>query len=565
MHRVLSLGAVGALLAACGSTAVTPPVTDASTDTPAVDVPITDAPTDDVPVGDAPSGCTGEPANAPGLAATDRGTVRGTVQGDLAVYRGVPYAAPPVGDLRFRPPAPAACFTGTFSAADFGARCPQLDESGAPTGAEDCLSLNVWGPASPGSDRRPVMVFIHGGGNNQGASDLVVGTTLLYDGTALANRGNVVVTINYRLGALGFLAHPRLDAESSTNTSGNWALLDQVAALQWVQRNIAAFGGDPSRVTLFGESAGGANVCSLIASPLASGLFQRAIIESGGCVAAPRAAAVAVAEQLITAAGCNAMPDPVACLRAKSPEEILRALPATVDGLTSPPFNTLVDGAVLPAPPAELIAMGRHNAVPLIVGTNSDETSRMIPGPLMVPTATAYEAAARRFLTQAGANATQTEAILRAWPASDFSSPWHALVALTTDLRWTCPARAMLRAVRAAQAPLAWRYYFTRGLDPASAPLLSRYGASHALELPYVFGTLTAGGYNPTAADAQVSDTLQTLWSRFAATGDPNPMGTLLWPAFDPTADTHLRVDAPTAVGMGVRTARCDALAAALR
>ncbi|MEL6179548.1 MAG: carboxylesterase family protein, partial [Myxococcota bacterium] len=257
-----------------------------------------------------------------GVVATDRGYVQGTqMSGGIWSFRGMPYAAPPVDDLRWAEPEPAACWNGVHMADSFGPKCPQLEVTRQGTsviGDEDCLTINVWTP-SDGLDsqqRRPVMMFIHGGGNIIGSSsEEIAPGRFLYEGQPLAERGDVVVvTFNYRLGPLGYMKLPQLDAESSVGVSGNYGLKDQIAALQWVQRNIASFGGDPDRVMLFGESAGGVNTCMMLSSPLAGGLFHRALIQSAACPAVTAEVAEETSVQALELANCSDDPEPLACI-----------------------------------------------------------------------------------------------------------------------------------------------------------------------------------------------------------------------------------------------------------
>lgn len=503
-------------------------------------------------------------ANGVNVVTTERGAVSGeaTDTGTVVAFRGVPYAAPPTGERRFREPALAPCWTDVREAKAFGPACPQLDANGRPTGDEDCLHLNVWTRAHNTAERLPVLFFIHGGGNNQGSTSVAAGGVAIYDGRALAARGAVVVTVNYRLGALGFLAHTGLDAERETRTSGNWALHDLLAALAWVQRNIARFGGDPTRVMVFGESAGGANTCSLLASPRAAGLFARALVQSGGCSAMPRAQLDDATARLLTNIGCANNTDPIACLRAKTAAEILTALPANVTGLSGTDFNTSVDGLTLTTPPMEALRAGTHHRVPLLLGSNRDETARMLPPASQVATPAQYEAAARLFLSQFALPRATEDAVLAVYPASAYASPRAALVALTTDVRWTCPARAILR--QTSRFGTSYRYFFTHTLDPTRAPALAAAGAYHGLELFYVFGTLEVAGYRPTDTDRRVADTVQRYWTRFAETGDPNTAGTPSWPGYSASMDPYIQLSDPATAGTGVRTAQCDALEAAL-
>ena len=464
--------------------------------------------------------------------ATTSGTLVGARDAGTWVYLGVPFAAAPVGELRFRAPEPAAC-AGDLDATELGPRCPQL-EDGAYLGDEDCLQLNVWAPAQ-GAGPRPVMVWLHGGGNSVGSA-----ADPLYDGRRLAEAGDaVVVTTNYRLGQLGFLAHADLDAGS-----GNFGLLDQIAALRWVRDNIAAFGGDPGTVTIFGESAGGRDVCTLLAATGADGLFHRAIVQSGACKFLPdRAEAEAQGALVAEAAGCAA--DAVACLRAMTAEELVRTLPGDPGALGSSPYQPTIDGDVLTEQPSAAMAGGRHHPVPFLVGANADETGVVAPA---VPSVSAYETLVR---TQFGT--TLGDLVLAQYPAADYPSPRAAYVRLTTDARFVCPSREMARAADLGQSEPVYRYFF-QYRDPS--PL----GAVHGLDVPFVWGTFDAidtptGPYQPTATDLAVSAAMQQAWTGFARDGAP-PAATG-WPVWDAT-DPTLVIDASLSTTIGVRTADCD-------
>ncbi|MBN8614825.1 MAG: carboxylesterase family protein [Deltaproteobacteria bacterium] len=516
---------------------------------------VVDAPTEPLDAGP----CVPGTASTPEEVATSFGVFRGETSGSTHVFRGIPYAAPPIAALRFREPAPPLCSSTVRDATEFGPVCPQLAD-GMPIGDEDCLSLNVWTPTSRGSEPLPVLFFIHGGGNNQGSGSEAIMGMPIYDGRALAERGAIVVTMNYRLGALGFLAHAGLDAERAESTSGNWALRDQVAALRWVRDEIDAFGGDPSRVMIFGESAGGLNVCMLLASPLASGLFSSALIESGGCPGAARSTALDAADRLIAGADCDGEADPIACLRSKSASEILRALPQDVTGITNNDFSAFVDGTVVPRAPMLAFAAGEHNAVPIILGTNSEETGRMVPPASMFATEAQYEAWARLYLSQYGLSGATADAVIDVYPTSDYPSIRGAAVALSTDTRWTCPARAILTALAMGQSEPVRRYFFTQRLNGPLAAL----GATHALELPYVFGVLRIGGYVPTPADEALSSAMGDAWTSFGTSGTPGDVGGVTWPAWTEANDDYLELGTPIRASEGVRRAQCDAIEAAL-
>jgi para-nitrobenzyl esterase len=482
---------------------------------------------------------------APDVVLTGHGAIRGVSDGETWVFRGIPYAAPPLGPLRFAPPAPLGCLGGpgdVFDAAALGPKCAQLDDSAVPVGAEDCLTLNVWVPKAAAAAPRPVMVFIHGGGNVQGSAAEPV-----YDGDKLAARGDVVlVTFNYRLGALGFLAHPSLGVERPEGGSGNWGLRDQLAALRWVQDEIAAFGGDPGRVMIFGESAGAVDTCALLAMPEAAGLFQRALMQSGGCGADSAATAESFGATWVDTAGCAGSADVPACLRGLSLAQVMATLPEQAGVLATSHYRPNVDGKLLPEVPQARIAAGRHNPVPFVVGANADETGKMAPA---IATEAQYQNLVQAMFPVISAQ------VLAAYPAAAYPTPRKAYVALTSDARFICPSREIARAAAAGQSQAVHRYFFTHAPSPQ--------GAVHGLELVYVFGTFEiVSGYTPTATDLAVSSYLQSAWSAFARTGDPNGPGLAVWPELTGVGDSHLNIGAAIVAGEGVRTAQCDFWAA---
>ncbi len=485
-----------------------------------------------------------------GTILTDRGAVTGAHGGKSWSYKNIPYAAPPVGPLRWKPPQPAACWKGARDGTAWGALCPQSDAAGtAPvTGTEDCLQLNVWVPDGA-KGPLPIMVFIHGGGHQVGSAVELTAGVRIYDGASIAESGNVaVVTLNYRLGPLGFLAHPLLDAEDAHESSGNYGGLDQVAALAWVQRNAAAIGGDPSKVTIFGESAGGVAVCALLASPLAKGLFSAAILESGGCVAKKQADAEALGAKVVTAAKCDGAADVLACLRALPAAGVVTAYPLPVDvaGL-SPGYDAVVDGYFLGGAPLDVIAAGGHNHVPTILGTNADETSKTVP----LPT-TAVDADYQKAVV-ALVGPTLSDKVLAQYPSTDYATPWNAYVALTTDAKFVCPTRRNLGALRDGQDEPVYRYQFAHPLD--NAPKQKIYGAWHGVELLYLFDDLTIAGYAPSDAEKAIGAAMRGYWSSFAATGTPS-LATK-WPEWD-EKDTFLRFDSTIATAVSLRSKQCD-------
>jgi para-nitrobenzyl esterase len=481
---------------------------------------------------------------------TTSGAVSGQKVGATWAWRGVPYAAPPAGELRWRAPEPAACWEGVRPAAEFGPRCKQLDEDGNPSGSEDCLSINIWSPegASPDSPV-PVLFFIHGGGNVQGASSNMVGSVALFDGQALSERGNVaVVTINYRLGALGWLAHPGFADKDTPERTGNYGALDQVFALSWVRENIAAFGGDPSRLLVFGESAGAVNTCLMLVTPLSKGLFSSALMQSGGCAAQTREAAEQAAADWAALSGCDADMDPAACMRAMTDDDVVKLLPAPVDiAGKQGPYQPHVDGYLLPEHPFTMLEAGQHNHVPFVIGANENETGASVPD----MTEAQLDAAVTALF---GPLAPQ---VLAEYPLSDYPTPRDAYVAITSDAKFICGARRTARAAAGSQEDPVFRYHFTHVLDNVG-PMGKKNGAFHGLELFFVFDHLNVAGYTPSGAEKELAAQMGGYWTRFGAAGDPNGGGAVLWPEYDPRKDTYLQLDSTISAGEGVRTEKCD-------
>lgn len=501
-------------------------------------------------------------ATVPRVVATREGLVEGLAQGALTQYLAIPYAAPPVGALRWRAPQLAAPRAAPLRATARGPSCPQRPISeGVFAGdrgslSEDCLQLNVWTPA-PGADLKPVMVWIHGGGLTQGSAveRSVDGSRLFYDGARLADDGVVLVSINYRLGPLGYLAMQPFAGEAPDHpTAGNYGVLDQVAALRWVQQNIAAFGGDPNRVTVFGESAGGLSTCALLASPLARGLFHRAIMQSGGCPTALPALAVNVGAQtsayaqgdrVIGLSACAGNVDRKACMRGLSWQALIEATQPTVGfGNPGENFGYIVDEYSLLEAPGAALGAGRGAAVPLIVGVNEDEMTTLL-GPSQRPqTVAAYEALVRAQTPQIAG------LVLAQYPASNYASPTLAYADLADDLTFACPAGAYSRKHAAAGNPT-WRYVYTHVFDNASRI----YGAFHGAEIAFVFGPSDTF----TAAERAMSERIQRYWTRFAASGNPGGGGDPAWPQRTASQDVALElatVDKPLIVDY--RKPYCD-------
>ncbi|MEZ4336105.1 MAG: carboxylesterase family protein [Sandaracinaceae bacterium] len=520
--------------------------TDAGTDAGG---PFDGGPTSDGGDSDAAAADAGPMPDGP-TAETDLGTAIGVNEGDVDVWRGIPYAAPPVGDLRFRPPQPAAPWDGWRATTDFGPECPQRMRTGTGvTGDEDCLTLNVYAP----TDRTaplPVMVFIHGGAFIQGSSSVV-----LYDGSSIARRGVIVVTINYRLGALGFLATDDLVAESGEGSAGNYGIRDQIAALAWVQRNAAAFGGDAANVTIFGESAGGVSVCALLGAPSADALFERGVIESGaGCygmaelstsTATRPTSAVERGAEIAAAAGCTG-DGALECLRGLSADALVDATwMASSSALGLPDIGPNIDGTVLVADTWDRYADGTARDRPVIIGSNADESRSFLLG-VPIATVAAYESAVRASLPLVA------DDLLMLYPASDYATPKAAFEALFSDIGFICPAVGFADLASAGEPTYA--YHFTHVLNGAAGAR----GAQHGDELFFLFDGLgIVPGYTAVAADDAVTELMQAAWVAFAR-GEAPPD----WPAYDPTSPSFRILDDPARNDPSIREGHCDDLRA---
>jgi para-nitrobenzyl esterase len=463
----------------------------------------------------------------------ETGLVQGTVADDLTVYRGIPFAAAPVGDLRWRPPQAAPKWNGVRSASEYGRACMQSNPAIAnlPVPREDCLFLNVWTPARRPGERLPVMVWIHGGG-------FVAGTPAeqLYHGEWLARKGVVVVSVAYRLGVFGFLAHPELSAESPRHVSGNYGLLDVIAGLAWVRKNIAAFGGDPARVTIFGESAGAIAVSQLCASPLAKGLFWAAISESGGSFGPVRAGG-GPGENMQSLR--SAEEDGAAWAKAVGASSLreLRALPAEKAlgaaqrqrGVSWP----VVDGWVIPDDQFRLYQGGRYNDVPVLIGYNSDEGASFgVPA--------SQDAYVRSVRERYGPFADK---VLGAYPGGETPDAKKTARDLMRDTAfgWHTWSWARLQAQTGKKA--VYLYYFDEHPSYASDSPRAGFGTPHSEELPYVFRQLREHHRPaPTAADEAMSEMMRTYWTNFAKTGDPNGGSLPGWPRFSGVAPRMLHI-----------------------
>ena len=448
------------------------------------------------------------------------GLLEGTLEDGLTVYRGIPFAAPPVGDLRWRAPQPAAKWDGVKHADKLAPECMQGGGRGAVM-SEDCLYLNVWTPAKTANERIPVLVWIYGGGFAGGATSIPT-----YSGEKLARRGVVLVSIAYRVGPLGFLAHPGLSAESTGRVSGNYGLLDMIAGLQWIQRNIAAFGGDPRRVTIFGESAGGIAVSMLCASPLAKGLFHGAISESGGSFGPPRPNplpgenlqrlpdAERAGESFANAAGATSVTE----LRKIPAEQLLGGRGGR--GVGWP----IIDGRVIPDDQYKLYEAHRYNDTPILVGYNSDEGASFSPP----ASPQAYIDSVRQ---RYGPFADQ---LLKLYPAGETKVAKTARD-LTRDAMFGWHTWAWARLQSKTSKSKVFYYYFDQHPEyPPGSPREGQ-GTGHGADVPYVFEHL-APNRQAAEGDQELSEAIATYWTNFAKRGDPNGGGVPKWPAF---SDTH--------------------------
>jgi para-nitrobenzyl esterase len=469
----------------------------------------------------------------------DEGMLSGASQGNVTAFLGVPYAAPPVGNLRWRVPQPAQSWKGVRQATAFSANCMQtLDPNGAQPWtheyiakgnvSEDCLYLNVWTPADTAKAKLPVMVWIHGGAFMSGS-----GSVPIYDGAKLAAKGIVVVNINYRLGAFGFLAHPALSAESPQHVSGNYGLLDQIAALTWVRKNIAAFGGDSAHVTIAGQSAGAMSVVDLALTPLAKGLFDAAIAQSGVGIASAlptKADAEKTGEDFAKATGAATAKE----LRALSAEAVQNAkLPGPGFGLR---FAPIQDGWVFPDAPAKLLAEGRYNDTPFLTGQTADEMLGLNPKfGNMTPNECAFAVS-----MSAGPSADAIAAVY----LKDQAKCSDGVTKFSRDRGQAATYMWAATRLKTSKKPI-FVYYFAH---PEPGPQSARFGAFHSSEIPYVFDTLDASPERPfTDRDRALAETTSSYWVNFVKHDDPNGQGLTAWPAIDPAGKSVLEI------GNGIR------------
>ena len=472
------------------------------------------------------------------IVTTKSGRVSGTTAESgaaIRIFKGIPYAKAPAGDLRWHPPQPAEPWQGVLAADTFGLDCPQepfMPRSLAPGMGEDCLNLNIWTPAKDADEKLPVMVWLYGGSYVRGSA-----ADTRSDGEVFANKGVVYVTFNYRAGLFGFFAHPELTRESPENSSGNYGLLDAFAAMQWIRENIAAFGGDPGRVTVFGVSAGSATISLLITSPLGAGLWDQAILQSPG--AFRPLYNLEDAEQEGRKLG-----DDLDALRNMTPEEILARTPdfqPRVRGLTTPRvLRPICDGWVIPLEERDAFAAGQVNVMPVIVGNMEDEGSWGVAN-WPIETMDAYR---ELLATNFGA---ATDEAMALYPAADGASIKFRLGELFGDTQFTYGSWRLAADMNKLGAK-SFRYVFTRrapGMEGAPG---------HGNDVEYVFGNVKDGRPGYEATDHGISDVMMDAFIRFAESGDPNGDGLIDWPAYSEADDRYLEIGDEFSVSGGWRS-----------
>ena len=451
---------------------------------------------------------------------TDAGSVSGLQQGGLWVYTGIPFAAPPTGDLRWRPPAPVQAWSGVKETKFYSPACPQ-PAAVDPTlnMSEDCLYLNIWIPARNPDEKLPVMVFIHGGSFLQGA-----GSIPLYNGTNLAKKGVVLVNLNYRLGPLGFLAHPALANESPQNSSGNYGLQDQIAAIKWVKNNIAGFGGDPNRITIFGESAGGTSTLIHLAGNETRGLYKQAIVESGPLwtngseinIISSKAEAEQYGIEYAKSLGYEG-PDAIKNMRSVDAWTLVNATPDPASAfwkVHTLRFKPTIDGWLIPEDPERVFFEGRQNPVPLIIGTNTDEGSTLAANTVM--NVTQYNKYIRDHFGE------YAPEVLQKYPATTTEEVQQQMERIMTDVDFSAAAE-FVAGSQSKLNPNTYLYRFSYVMLPDST-----LGAFHGAELFFIF---RPSSIVPDPAGARVSDMMMDTWVRFAKNGDPAG-GTVTWPHY---------------------------------
>ena len=486
---------------------------------------------------------------------TPQGEVHGTATAVTRQFLGVPFAAPPVGDLRWQAPQPASNWSTTLEAAKVSSPCPQIvPVVNTYEGSEDCLYANVYAPKAVPTAPRPVMVWIYGGGFQVGSSsdDSVANYAASHD--------IVSVSFNYRLGSLGFLALPALAAENPQHSTGNLGLLDQQAALRWVRANIASYGGDPSQVTIYGESAGGMSVCAQLVSPAASGLFQRAITESGPCTlpAQPLATAETQGAKLGSTLACPPPPAQLACMRSKPAQQVIEALPPDPTFLfgQGAQWGPVADGVTVPDHATTLLATGQFHRVPVIVGANRDE-GRLFVGLHQLEVGSPLTAAQWPAAVDAYFGPTTGPKVQQKYPLADYPDAGAALGQAIGDAVLACPAVASAQLLRR-WVPV-YEYEYDHAPNPFILPTPGiNMGAFHSAELPYVFQSTTesSGNFAFTPVEQQLAATVSGAWARFASTGNPSGGG-LDWPRLTSATGSYVVLDTPTSLAKAMKASQC--------
>jgi para-nitrobenzyl esterase len=489
---------------------------------------------------------------------TKFGVIKGNNNGSILEFLGIPFAKPPIDSLRWKPPQDPDYWIDTLLCQSFKPGCIQKDFQQGSTsytikGSEDCLYLNIWTPDSTAS--LPVMVFIHGGGNQQGAASDTSGGTEIYNGKNLSGRGNaVVVTIDYRLGPFGFLVHPGLEDENNKHISGNYALMDQIKALQWVHNNISLFGGDTSRVMIFGESAGGLDIGDLLLSPLAAGLFQRACIESAvpsvTAYDSAKAYGIQFVNQFISTGSDS---EKISYMRSLPADSLIKYITnALAGGIVQSRWRPVIDNYVITGTPQQVFTSGNFNKVPLLIGSNADEMSLSAPQ-------TVYPSMVTALIKKSVPPSDTSEGLSLYPPGSTNSEARDSYVQILTDAQFTSTVRRTVRWVSENQTQPVWRYFLTY----TQSGILSAAGSYHGIELFYVFNNWENAplGTGPlfTAQDDSMQKNMLAYWVNFAAGGNPNGQALVQWPQYAGNTDPYLEVNAtPNGTQTGVRTIKCD-------
>ncbi len=491
---------------------------------------------------------------------TQFGQIQGTLNGNVYQFLGIPFAKPPIDSLRWKAPRLPDGWNDILPTTAFAPMCAQKNFSQGDTtstimGSEDCLYLNVWTPQL-GTGNKAVMVFIHGGGNQQGGASETAGGTQLYFGKNLSERGDVVVvTIQYRLGALGYLVHGGLEAENENNVSGNYGVLDQILALKWVQNNISNFGGDPSQVMIFGESAGGVNVGNLLTTPMAKGLFQRACIQSAAPVINPyqdsKNKGIAYVDKFINT-GTDT--EKIQYMRSLPADSLIKYDKSPVSGgAVQVSWQPTLDKVVFLDFPNKVFESGNFNKVPLMIGSNAEEMSLSAP-----PTVAPFTV--NVLINTTVPQALRPQALALYPPGANATEARASYVAILTDAQFTSTTRRTAQCISLNQTEAVWRYFFTY---KHSIPQLAAYGSYHGMELFYVFNNwenATLGsGFLFRPSDAAVQYNMLNYWVNFAKTGNPNGVGLEVWNPYQSNDDCYLEInDDPDGNQCGIRTEACN-------